>query len=113
MADDVFLRPQAQAMRAERDELRRRLDAAERRWIKAVMREVELERKLDAAREALSDTRAGFRRIIKHHRDDHHHGDEPYDYDIATALLHCERMLLELDASAAPSAPEPAVGEGT
>jgi hypothetical protein len=44
--------------------------------------------------ESLKEGQAGFRKLIQHHRDDHHDGHDPYDHEIASGLLSMERALL-------------------
>ncbi len=46
-----------------------------------------------ALREALEVSRGSFRKLMRHHRDDHHGGTQPYDQEVATGLWHLERVL--------------------
>jgi hypothetical protein len=88
----------------ERDELRAELARRRAEFIGAQARQratfAQEQHRAEAAeareaalREALEVGRGSFRKLIRHHRDDHHRGTQPYDQEVATGLWQMERAL--------------------
>ena len=92
------------AHRAERecDELR----AQFLRWwgesVKAEERRTREQHRADAAearatalRQAMQEGRGALRKLLRHHRDKHHAGTQPYDQEVAMGLWHMEMALAD------------------
>src|SRR5215203_424814 len=53
------------------------------------------EARATALRQAMQDGRGALRKLLRHHRDKHHAGTQPYDQEVAMGLWHMEIALAD------------------
>src|SRR5215204_5270670 len=68
---------------------------AEERLTREQHRADAAEARATALRQAMQDGRGALRKLLRHHRDKHHDGTQPYDQEVATGLWHMEIALAD------------------